>query len=137
MATEIHQFSVTIPAGTPQSNLYVSDISLDYYDIESLDLEVPPGPSGLMGFYLALSGQQYIPYETGEFIVWDDRFDSWTLTDQPTGAGWQLVGYNNDVYDHTVVARFHVNKLPPLPAPSPSSIVIVSSNQSSGQVTLP
>jgi len=82
---------------------------LNLYEIESIDLEVPPGPSGLMGFYLALSGQQWIPWETGEFIVWDDYRDNWPLTDQPTSSGWEVHGYNLDEYDHSVVVRFHLN----------------------------
>lgn len=109
MAAEVHQFTAKIPANTPQSALAVVALPLNLYDIESIDLEVPPGPSGLMGFYLALSGQQWLPWEAGEFLVWDDRFDSWPLTDQPTSYGWEIHGYNLDGYDHFVVVRFHVN----------------------------
>lgn len=111
MASEFHQFTATIPANTPKSSLVTVPLSLDYVDIESIDLEVPPGPGGLMGFYVARSGQQWIPYEAGEFLVWDDRFDSWYTTDQPTASGWEIVGYNTDVYDHDVVIRFHTNKV--------------------------
>ena len=102
MATQVRQLTATIPANTPMTALVTIPISLDYVDIESIDLEVPPGPSGLMGFYIARSGQQWIPFESGEFLVWDDRFDSWYLSEQPTGSGWQIVGYNTDVYDHSV-----------------------------------
>jgi len=127
MAAEIHQFTVTIPALTAMSSPVTIDLALDYFDIESVDLEVPPGPAGLMGFYLARSGQQWIPYEAGEFIVWDDRFDSWTLEDQPTSAGWEVVGYNTDVFDHVVVVRFHVNIIGAAPAPPPPVVNIISS----------
>lgn len=109
MAAEVHQFSATIPAGTPKSSLAVVNLPLTYYDVESIDLEVPPGPAGLMGFYLALSGQQWLPFEAGQFLIWDDRFASWALTEQPTSYGWELHGYNTDVYDHTVTVRFHLN----------------------------
>jgi len=117
VATQVRQFTATIPANTLKTALVTVPLSLDYVDIESIDLEVPPGPSGLMGFYLARSGQQWIPYESGEFLVWDDRFDSWYLTDQPTGSGWEVVGYNLDVFDHDVVVRFHTN-----PVTSPVSV---------------
>ena len=109
MAQEVHQFTATIPANTPTTALFTSTIPIQGYEIESIDLEVPPGPAGLMGFYLARSGQQWLPFEAGEFLVWDDRFDSWYLSDQPSGVGWEIVGYNLDTYDHSVVARFHVN----------------------------
>ena len=63
MATQVRQFTATIPAGTLKTALVTVALDLDYVEIESVDLEVPPGPSGLMGFYLARSGQQWIPYE--------------------------------------------------------------------------
>ena len=136
MAVSIRQTTATIPANTPKTALYVAPITLDYFDIESVDLEVPPGPAGLMGFYLARSGQQVIPYESGEFLVWDDRFDSWYLTDQPTGSGWQIVGYNLDVYDHDVVVRFHVNLVTQAASSVPPSLTFVTSGIAQNGVTL-
>lgn len=109
MAVEVHQFTVVIPANTPKATLAVVKMKLNLFDIESIDIEVPPGPSGLMGFYLALSGQQWIPWEMGEFLIWDDRAANWPLTEQPTSYGWEVHGYNLDVYDHSIVVRFHVN----------------------------
>ena len=126
MAVEIHQYTATIPANTAQDAPVTIGIALDYFDIESIDLEVPPGPAGLMGFYIARSGQQVIPFETGEWIVWDDRFDSWPLTDQPTSSGWQVVGYNLDDYDHDIVLRFHVNLVQPSSI-APPTVVFASS----------
>lgn len=135
MAAEVHQYTATIPANTPKSAPVTVPISLDYFDIESIDLEVPPGPAGLMGFYIARSGQQWIPYESGEFLVWDDRFDSWYLTDQPTGGGWEIVGYNLDVYDHDVVVRFHVNTVAPASVGSVSPPTFVAPAVSSSGLT--
>ena len=112
MADEVHQFTVTIPAGTTKAAPYTQNLPLYNCQIDNIDVEVPPGPQGLMGFYLALSGQQWIPYEQGTYIVWDDNFSTWTLTNQPTSAGWQLVGYNTDVYAHEVTIRFHVSIIP-------------------------
>ena len=128
MAAEVHQFTAPIPAGTLQTAPVVVPLAIEYLSIESIDLEVPPGPSGLMGFYLARNGQQWIPYEAGEWIVWDDRFDSWILTNQPTGGGWQVVGYNEDVYSHDVIVRFHVNLLSPIVASAPPVPTFVTSS---------
>ena len=135
MAAEVHQFTATILAGATALSPTVVDLALEGYEIESVDLEVPPGPAGLMGFYLARSGQQWIPYESDEWIVWDDRFKNWTLIDQPTGGGWQVIGYNLDDYDHDVVVRFHVNTLT-TPAYIPPTVTIVSSPAPLPVVTL-
>ena len=136
MATQVRQLTATIPANTPMTALVTIPISLDYVDIESIDLEVPPGPSGLMGFYIARSGQQWIPFESGEFLVWDDRFDSWYLSEQPTGSGWQIVGYNTDVYDHSVVVRFHTNPIAAPSSPPAPTLTFVTTGAPNSSVVL-
>ena len=126
MAVELYQFTATVPANTPATALYVYPMPLGLWDIESIDLEVPPGPAGLMGFYLALSGQQWLPHSPGQFIVWDDTKDSWSLNDQPTSYGWEVHAYNLDSYSHAIVVRFHVS-LPPVPVMiTPPSLTIIS-----------
>lgn len=119
MAIRVLPFTATIPANTPKATPYVIAIDLDYWDIESIDLEVPPGPSYLMGFYVANNGIQWFPFGTDEWVVWDDRAESWPVTGQPNAGGWSIVGYNLDTqYDHAVTVRFHVNP------PAPSSSVV-------------
>jgi len=136
MADEIHQYTVTIPADTPKTALYVADLALGYYDIVQVDLEVPPGPAGLMGFYLARSGQPWLPWETGEYFVWDDREKEWPLDNQPTGGGWQIVGYNLDeANDHSINVRFHVNAITAT-TPPPPTVTFVSAPVETVPVTL-
>lgn len=119
MAAEVHQFTCSIPAGTAKSAPVTFAIGLSNYEVESVDIEVPPGPSGLMGFRIALNGQSWIPWEAGQWITWDNRSASWFLSDQPNLGAWSLVGYNTDVYAHEVVVRLHVN---PLTVASASSV---------------
>lgn len=107
MASIIRQFTRSIPANTAQATPVTLGISFPVEQVLSVDLEVPPGPAGLMGFYLAVSGQQLIPFETGEWLVWDDVRASWPLNDYPVTGAWSLVGYNTDIYPHQVVVRFH------------------------------
>lgn len=126
MASEVHQFSAVIPAGTPFSAPVTIELGQANYEIESVDLEVPPGPSGLMGFYVALSGQQWLPWEMGEWIIWNDRTESWLTNDQVTNGGWEIVGYNNGVYDHMVTVRFHVNPIVYDTTPVVPQITIIS-----------
>ena len=109
MAQYVLQFSATIPAGTFETAPATVDLPMDNWDIEQIDLEVPPGPAGLMGFYVANNGVQWIPATPGAWLVWDDVQQSWPFTDQPNASGWAVVGYNTGVYDHSVTVRFHVN----------------------------
>jgi hypothetical protein len=109
VATRVFQFTVTIPSGTPKSAPATSGLTLDGWDLEMIDLEVPPGPAGLMGFYVANNGVQWIPQGDGEWLVWDDVQHSWPLTDQPNASGWEIVGYNLGDYDHIAIVRMHVS----------------------------
>lgn len=112
MAEEIHQRTVTIPAGTAKASLYVAPLVIPAGTVESIDLEVAPGPAYLMGFYLLNSGQQMIPMELGEFIVWDNTKDSWALDKYIQTGAWSLAGYNLDpINSHSVAVRFHTNSL--------------------------
>lgn len=117
MAERVLQHTATIPAGTARNAPVTVALPFDNWEVESVDLEVPPGPAGCMGFYLANNGQWWVPRSPGEFLVWDDRCESFYATGWPVAGGWQIVGFNLGDYDHTVVVRFAVN---PPPGVSPS-----------------
>lgn len=109
---------------------------LPLYGVESIDVEVPSGPSGLMGFYLALSGQQWVPWEMGQWITWDNQSRNWPLSNQPTSEGWELVGYNTGVYSHAVTVRFHLVVAPSLVLGSAPALTIISQPLAVGTVVL-
>lgn len=129
MALRVFQFVATIPAGTTKAAPVTIPLTLDNWDIELLDLEVPAGPAGLMGFYVANNGVQWIPQSPGQFLVWDDVQQSWPFYDQPNASGWQIVGYNLGFFPHAVTVRFHVNP-PAVDAtpPAPPVVTFVTSN---------
>lgn len=118
MAERVLQHTATIPAGTAADNPYTSDCGFTDWDVERIDLEVPPGPAGVMGFYLANNDLPWVPRSAGEWLVWDDQKLTVYPTGYPVGTGWQIIGYNTGAYDHAVICRFHVN-----PPPAPSSAV--------------
>lgn len=137
MATIIRQFTVSIPASTAKAAPFTKVISFPAETVITLDLEVPHGPVGLMGFYLAISGQQIIPFQTGEFIVWDDVQDTWALEDYPQTNAWSIVGYNLDTtFAHQVVARFHNEPLHVQPIASIVNINLTSSAPDEQMVAL-
>jgi hypothetical protein len=112
MATEVHQFSATIPAGTAIDSPVSIPLEQANYEIEQIDVQVPPGPNGLMGFYIALGDTPWLPFEAGEWIVLNDRTEEWPTENQVVNGGWNVVGYNLGQYDHTVTVRFHTNPIP-------------------------
>lgn len=126
MAERVLQYAATIPAGTAIDAPAEVSFPLDNWDIEAIDLEVPPGPAGAMGFYLANNSQPWIPRNAGEWLIWDDRQATIHPTGYPAASGWAIVGYNLGTYDHGVTVRFHVNPVePPQPAATPLVITFV------------
>lgn len=123
MALRVFQFPCVIPAATIKAAPVTVPIVLDNWELERIDLEVPAGPSGLMGFHVSNNGVQWIPATDGTWLVWDDVQQSWYMRDQPNASGWSVVGYNTGFFDHTVTVRFHVN-LPATPTPPAPSVAI-------------
>ena len=123
VAEQVQQFVATIPAGTAQATPHTVPLVLDNWDIESIDLEVPPGPAGTMGFRLENNGVPWLPRTPGTFLVWDDHQQTAYPTNYPTASGWAIVGYNVGAYDHAVTVRFHVNP-PGVAAPAAPAVAL-------------
>lgn len=118
MAQRVNAPVVTIPAGTPQSAPIATPLVWPDGIVRVIEMDIPPGPSGLVGFYIAHSGTQLIPETAGQFIVSDNRFFSWPVEDFPDGGKWSVVGYNLDVYPHSIQFHFLIDNLPDrVPAP--------------------
>lgn len=106
MAIEIRSFAPSIPAGTPIAAPFVFPIVFPPRQVVQIDWQVPPGPSGLMGWALTIDGQPVIPRNAGAYIITDDRIQSWQLENYPDQGQWQLTGYNLDIYPHSVYLDF-------------------------------
>lgn len=106
LASMVYSKLATIPAGTAIAAPFTADMSFDPATVETIIVTIPPGPSGLVGFQLWVKGGQAIPTNQGGWIVGDDRIITWQLADLPDSGAWQLVGYNLDIYDHTIYVEF-------------------------------
>lgn len=111
MADRIEPFTITVPAGTLQSAH--AEFPLNFADgrVDRLEIRVPPGPSGLVGFRVAHSGQSVIPYSGSEWIVADNEYLDWDTDNYPVGNAWEVWAYNEDVYPHALYFRFHITEV--------------------------
>lgn len=107
-AAEVRSFAATIPAGTPLSAPVTIDVSFPPRIVQAVTWQVPPGPSGLMGWRLTMSGGNPVIPTGGGWVIADDRTGSWQVTGQPDSGAWEVTGYNTDIYDHTVYLEFAV-----------------------------
>lgn len=124
MAERVLQSTATIPAGTPFAAPVTVKLPFDGWDIEAIDLEVPPGPTGALGFQLANNGVPWVPRTPGEWLIWDDHWERFTPTNYPAAGGWQVIAWNVGSFAHNVVVRFHVNPIQVGPAPGDNPYVL-------------
>jgi hypothetical protein len=129
MAREVQFFSVTIPAGTPINAPQVTQMRMPTRLVTEIELRVPPGPRGTVGFRVGSSGTQVLPAQLGTWIVTDDEVIRWPLEGQHDSGSWEFTGYNTGQFPHTVTVRFLVDPvttrpvgaLAPIPADAISS----------------
>lgn len=106
MAQEIQKFSVTIPSGTDIAAAQVFSLGFAPRKVNEVEIMIPPGPRGEVGFQLGFGGSQLIPFTPGQWVVADDEVIHWPLEDMPDSGAWQLIAYNTGTYDHTLEVRF-------------------------------
>lgn len=140
MADRIEVFDVTVPTGTtvaaPQTT------ALEFADgiVTDIEILIPPGPSGFVGFRFAYGGQPIIPHTVNEFIIASGEVIKWPIRNFPTGRKWQLQAHNTDIFNHTIHLRFlitelsvPVRRLPDIvPIPIPGDVELASSGFSVG-----
>lgn len=135
-AAEVRSFAVTIPAGTPAAAPVTTLVSFPPRLVTGVRWTVPPGPSGLMGWRLTMSGGVAVIPTGGGWIIADDASGTWPLTGMPDSGAWEVTGYNTDVYDHTVYLVFLLDTVPvpvmPTVLPSNADLSSPASNAASG-----
>lgn len=112
MAQRIESFSVLIPAGTLDTAPQTTALTFDIGIVNGIEILVPPGPSGLVGFRILHSGDVIIPYDRTKWIIADNEVIKWPLEGYPTGRAWGIRAYNLDAYAHTLYIRILVSENP-------------------------
>jgi hypothetical protein len=109
MAREVRKFSVTVPHGTLQAAPATFACAFPPRIIREIQILVPPGPRGTVGFQIAQAGHQVFPTEPGQFFVTDDERIVWPIEGANTSGAWQVIAYNTGTFDHTLEVRFLVD----------------------------
>lgn len=134
-AVEVRAFAVTIPAGTPEASPVTQDIFFPVREVTAVSWKVPPGPSGLMGWRLTMSGGNPVVPAAGGWIVADGQADTWPLQDLPDSGAWEVTGYNTGAYDHTVYLTFLLDLVTSGPATTPQLASAAISNPPPSTIT--
>lgn len=106
MAVEIYAFDIVIPPATPRNAPVTFDLSMPARTIQSVEIVVPPGAAGNVGFRFASGGITMIPTNREGFIIPTPPLVTWPLEDQITSGAWQVIAYNTGGYSHFLQVRF-------------------------------
>jgi hypothetical protein len=139
VATEVRRFVATIAPGTAISSPATTDMSFPARVVEQIDIRIPPGPMGEVGFALGAAGVRVIPLNAGAWIVGNDELIEWPLSSLWDSGSWTFFAYNTGRYPHTIEVRFHVSPVgavATLPAPLPSSALSGSVDLSGGSAPI-
>lgn len=112
MADRIETPVIVVPAGTLAAAPQTTALTLRDAVLERIEVRIPPGPSGLVGFAFLHSGQQVIPFQAGDWIITDDELLDWGTENYPTGNKWSVRAYNIDLYQHSLYLRLHFREIP-------------------------
>lgn len=109
MAAEVRRFLVNIPASTPKSAGFTADLSFPARVVTEIEIRVPPGPRGEVGFSIGSAGVAVIPIERGAYIVTDDEQIRWPLEGLWDSGAFTFFGYNTGRFPHGIEVRFLVD----------------------------
>jgi hypothetical protein len=110
MADRVHAFDVTIPAGTAKASPATTALSMLEGRVVRMALTFPDGCVGLVGIGVHYAHTQVIPFDVNTWLLANGVRLQFDLHNYPTGNQWALIGYNTDVYDHTIYVEFEVNE---------------------------
>lgn len=113
MASRVDTLDFLIPAGTAIATPVSASLYSTRAALSTLDIKVPPGPSGLVGFSFWHSSDQIIPKTAGRWVITDDETIRWDLDGYSDQPGWVIKGYNTDVYDHTIYVTMLLDEWQP------------------------
>jgi hypothetical protein len=111
VADRVELFDVTITAGTAILTPLTTATVFADGQVTDIEVVVPDGCAGLVGFVVLYGGQQIIPAKDGKWIISNGEVIKWPLSGYPTGQQWQIRGYNTDVFDHTLYVRYLIDEL--------------------------
>jgi hypothetical protein len=122
VADRVEVFAIPVAIGSSSSAPVATAMTFTPGIVTEVEFVIPPGPCGLVGFFLAYNSQRIIPYQPGAFIITDDEIIRWPVSNMPTGGKWQIFAYNADVYPHTLYVRFLVDEIP-VPTANASTLI--------------
>lgn len=104
-AVELRTFEVLVPAGTLQAAPQTTTLAMPARIVERLEVRIPPGPNGSVGWAFTSGGARVFPFLPGSWVVANDETIPVPVEGAPEAGAWQLQAYNTGRWDHTLYVR--------------------------------
>jgi hypothetical protein len=110
VSDRLEWYDIVVPANTPVTAPLTFPCVFNDGDVIEIDVKVPPGPQGNVGFFIGAGGSQYVPRTIGSFVIPDDDYFTWPLANAVTSGSWSVTAYNTDIFPHLIQVAFQVNE---------------------------
>lgn len=110
MASRVELFDVTVTAGTPRTAPAVTATAFDDATVDVIEVLVPIGCNGLVGFQLRHSNAGIFPREDDRWIIANGETVRWDSQVPIDSGTWAIRAYNEGIHNHTLYVRMYVRE---------------------------
>jgi hypothetical protein len=110
-ASRVEVYDVPVPANTAQAAAIETPTIWAAGELVSVDVRIPDGAAGLVGFRILYAHSQAIPTTPGAWIIGNDDLFQTDVMGQLNGGQWSILAYNLDRYPHSLHVRYFVADL--------------------------
>lgn len=119
VASRFYPFNLVLPAGVLVTAPVTTKVPLEDILLRRVDVRIPPGPRGSVGFYILLQGTPIVPWGNPPvWIIGDDEPLSFPVNTEDNG-GVSIVAFNIGAFVHTLYFRFLGTPMGLVPAATP------------------
>lgn len=111
MADTVYEQDLAIPAGNGSKSAWYNQVVLGWSDVQEIMIVFPPGCSGLVGVQIDYAFNPVYPNANNSWYVLDDYTLVIPVSSQQQGGQWEIYGYNQDTYVHTIRSYWSYNYL--------------------------
>lgn len=128
--SEVRQYTLALPAGTKTSRPILLDMRMPARVVNTIQVVVPPGCNGVVGFRILNSGLPIIPYDSDGWVITSGETIQWPVDGAITSGAWGAEGFNLGINQHAVYIRMLVR--PPGQLVTPTGVALVPLSALSG-----
>lgn len=110
-ASRVEVYDVAVPALTPKAAPLETPTVWTPGELVSVDVRIPDGAAGLVGFRILYAHAQAIPTTPGAWIIGNDDLFQADAIGYLNGGQWSVLAYNLDNFPHTLHVRYFVADL--------------------------